>query len=122
MAVERCVSDVVLVDNALNESMLNPKLQIQNIQMSSDNQTKGNCEVKTNEAQEWQEINNEEADNREESIDDEDESKTNITDGNLAQTINPGERDVTDEVQYEKDIIEDESKETCTTEKERDRK
>ena len=52
MTVERCVSDVILVDNALNESMLNPKLQIQNIQMSSDNQTKGNCEVKTNEAQE----------------------------------------------------------------------
>ena len=38
------------------------------------------------------------------------ESKTNITDGNLAQTINPGERDVTEDVQYEEDIIEDESK------------
>ena len=52
VTVERCVSDVVPVDNALNESMLNPKLQIVNIQTSSDIQSKGNCEVKTDEAKE----------------------------------------------------------------------
>ena len=83
MTVERCVSDVVLVDNALNESMVNPKLQIENIQKSSDSQSKGNCEVKTDEAQELKEINNEEDENRERSIDDEDKSKAIITDGNL---------------------------------------
>ena len=62
--VERCVSDVVLVDNALNDSMLNPKLQIQNIQMSSDDQKKvqmeRNCVVTTDEDQELQEMTNEE--------------------------------------------------------------
>ena len=40
VTVERCVSDVILVDNALNESMLNPKLKIQNIQISSNDQKK----------------------------------------------------------------------------------
>ena len=38
VTVERCVSDVILVDNALNESMLNPKLKTQNNEDSSDNQ------------------------------------------------------------------------------------
>ena len=64
VTVERCVSDVVLVDNALNDSMLNPKLQIQNIQMSSDDQKKvqmeRNCVVTTDEDQELQEMTNEE--------------------------------------------------------------
>ena len=34
------MSDVILVDNALNESMLNPKLKIQKIEENSDNQEK----------------------------------------------------------------------------------
>ena len=37
VTVERCVSDVILVDDALNESMLNPKLKIKNIEVSSNN-------------------------------------------------------------------------------------
>ena len=40
VTLERCVGDVILVDNALNESMLNPKLKIQNIQISSNDQKK----------------------------------------------------------------------------------
>ena len=110
VTVERCISDVVLVDNALNESMLNPKLQIENIQISSDSQSKGNCKVKTDKAQELQEIINEEDDNRKRSIDDEDKSKAIITDGNLDQTINHGEKDETNGVQLEEDVIEDKSK------------
>ena len=38
ITVERCVSDVILVDNALSESMLSPKLKAQNNEDSSDNQ------------------------------------------------------------------------------------
>ena len=118
MTVERCVSDVVLVDNALDESMLNPKLQIQNMQMSSDDQKKvqieRNCEITTSEAQKLQEITNEADDNRGESIDDKDKSEANITDGNLTQTINYEVKDVTDDIQYEEDIIGDEPKEAYT--------
>ena len=42
VTVERCVSDVVLVDNALNESMLDPKLHTKNMCTNSDNHSTGN--------------------------------------------------------------------------------
>ena len=78
---------MVHVDNALNESMLNPKLQVQNMQMSSDDQekveTERNCEITTNEVQELQEINTEADDNKGESNDDKDKNEANINDGNL---------------------------------------
>ena len=38
VTVERCVSDVILVDNALNESMLSPKSKMQNNKENSDDQ------------------------------------------------------------------------------------
>ena len=68
MTVERCVSDVILVDNALNKLMLNPKLKIQNIQMSPNDQGKVQIErdhkVTTDEAQDLQEVTNGEDDPR----------------------------------------------------------
>ena len=96
VTVERCVSDVILVHNALNKSMLNPKLKIQNIQMSSNDQKKiqieKDHEVTTDEAQDLQEIH-EENDHRKKGINDEDKSK-----------------DVTNAVQNEGVITEDEHK------------
>ena len=92
MTVERCVSDVILVHNAPNESMLNPKLKIQNIQISPNNQEKVQIErehkVTTDEAQELQEISNGKDDHRKEGINVEDKSKENTTDRNLVQMIN----------------------------------
>ena len=60
-------------------------------------------------------MTNEEDDHREESIDGKDKSKANTTDGNLAQTMNPEVKDVTDDVQNEGVINEDEPKEANTT-------
>ena len=54
--VERCVNDLVLVDNALDKSMLDPKLQNKNIQTNVDDQASGNHEIITGETQEVQEI------------------------------------------------------------------
>ena len=89
------------------------------MQMSSDDQKKvkmeRNCEVTTDEAQELQEITNEEDDHREKSINDKNKSKINTTDGNLVQTMNPEVKDVTDNVQNEGVINEDEPKEANTT-------
>ena len=57
VTVERCVCDVVLVDNDLNESMLDPKLHTKNMRANSDNQSTGNH---IDEAQEVQRINDKE--------------------------------------------------------------
>ena len=50
------MNDLVLVDNALDESMLDPKLQNKNIQTNVDDQASGNHEIITGETQEVQEI------------------------------------------------------------------
>ena len=48
ITVERCVTDVVLVDNALNESMLSPssKMQLENKEKPDDQET-GDIRLKT---------------------------------------------------------------------------
>ena len=47
VTVERCVSDLVLVDDALDESMLDPKLQNKNIRTNADDQASGNNKIIT---------------------------------------------------------------------------
>ena len=66
VTVERCVSDVVLVDNALDDSMLDPKLQNENIRTNANIQASGNHEIKTDKAQEVQGTNNEGDENKSE--------------------------------------------------------
>ena len=46
------MKDLVLVDNALDESMLYPRLQNKNIQTNVDDQASGNHEIITGETQE----------------------------------------------------------------------
>ena len=119
MTVERCVSDVILVDNALNESILNPELKIQNIQISPNDQGKVQIERDhegtTDEAQDLQKVTNGEDDNRKKCIYVEDKSKENTTDGNLVQMMNPEVKNVTNDVQNEGVITEDGKNEANTT-------
>ena len=46
ITVERSVNDLVLVDDALDESMLNPELQNMDIRANIDDQASSNNEVK----------------------------------------------------------------------------
>ena len=59
VTVERCVNDLVLVDDALDESMLDPKLQNKNIRTNADDQASGNNKIITSETQEMQGISDE---------------------------------------------------------------
>ena len=117
---------MILVDNALNESMLNPKLKIQNIQMSPNKQEKVQIEREhnftTDEAQDLQEITNGEDDRRKKGINVEDKSKKNTTDGNLVQMVNPEVKDVTNDIQNEGITTEDEKNETNTTKDEKEKR
>ena len=56
VTVERCVNDLVLVDDALDESMLNPEQQNMNMRTNTDDQASGNNKIIASETQEVQEI------------------------------------------------------------------
>ena len=70
VTVERSVNDLVLVDDALDESMLNPELQNMDIRTNIDDPASGNNEVTASENQESQRISvdNEKTENRDDQL------------------------------------------------------
>ena len=91
VTVERCVSDLILVDDALNDSMLNPKIKIQNIEVSSDNREKiqkeGEHKVVADEVQKLQVITDGDDVQKLQGTNGNDQNKENTTDGNSVQMI-----------------------------------
>ena len=59
VTVERCLNDLGLVDDALDESILDLKLQNKNIRTNADDQASGNNKIITSETQEIQGISDE---------------------------------------------------------------
>ena len=71
VTVERSVNDLVLVDDAVDESMLKPELQNNEIRENTDDQTSGIDEVISTENQEMQKIVN----NNEQNVNENDEAE-----------------------------------------------
>ena len=68
--MERSVNDLVLVDDALDESMLNPELQNMDIRANIDDKTPGDDKIIASENQEKQRISvdNEKTENKDDQL------------------------------------------------------